>query len=212
VAEPPVPFVGDVVSTLQAHPEALAGIGLYVGCGNGRNYLPLLDAGLNLHGLDISGEALEQLAARRPELASRLTRADFRDLDLDGAFDYLVAIQVFQHGLDADASAYFARAAAAVRPGGLLFVRVNAAPTEIYFPHTVVERNRFGGLTARYEEGPKAGLCVHFYAAEELLELTRDRFELLAGPREVVTRREPPKTGTWSQWEAVWLRRAPGKM
>ena len=207
MAEPPLPFVGDVVATLRAHPEAFAGAGLYVGCGNGRNFLPLLDAGLNLHGLDISSEALDQLAARRPELATRLTRGDFRDLALDQSFDYLVAIQVFQHGLDADASAYFARAAAALRPGGLLFVRVNAAMTEIYLPHSVVERNRFGGLTARYDMGPKAGLCVHFYAAEELLDLTRGRFELLAGPREVVTRREPPKTGSWSQWEAIWLRK-----
>jgi len=207
VDEPPLSFVSGIVSTLQTHPAALTGVGLYVGCGNGRNYLPLVDAGLNLHGLDISGEALDQLAARRPELATRLTCADFRDLTHEASFDYLVAIQVFQHGLEADASAYFARAAAALRPGGLLFVRVNAATTEIYFHHTVVERNRFGGVTARYEEGPKAGLCVHFYAAEELLDLTRDRFQLLAGPREVVTRRAPPKTGSWSQWEAVWRRR-----
>jgi len=207
VAEPPVPFVDDVVSTLRAHPEVLAGIGLYVGCGNGRNYLPLVDAGLNLHGLDMSGEALDQLAASRPELASRLTRADFRDRALSQPFDYLVAIQVFQHGFQADASVYFARAAAALRPDGLLFVRVNAATTQIYFRHTVVERNRFGGLTARYDDGPKAGLCVHFYSADELRDLTRDRFRLVAGPREVVTRRAPPKTGTWAQWEAVWQKR-----
>jgi hypothetical protein len=111
---------------------------------------------------------------------------------------------VFQHGLASDVSAYFARAAAALLPGGLLFVRVNAATTEIYFEHTVVERNVFGGLTVRYDDGPKAGLCVHFYAADELRDLTRDRFRLVAGPREVVTRRAPPKTGTWAQWEAVW--------
>jgi len=207
VAEPPLPFVGEVVATLRAHPEALAGVGLYVGCGNGRNYLPLVDAGLNLHGLDISGEALDQLAARRPELAPRLTRADFRDLAFDRAFDYLVAIQVFQHGVEADASAYFAQAAAALRPGGLLFVRVNAVTTEVYFGHTVVERNPFGGLTVRYSDGPKAGLCVHFYSADEIRELTRDQFRLLAGPREVVTRRAPPKTGTWAQWEAVLQKR-----
>jgi len=207
VAEPPLPFVGEVVATLRAHPEALAGVGLYVGCGNGRNYLPLVDAGLNLHGLDISGEALDQLAARRPELAPRLTRADFRDLAFDRAFDYLVAIQVFQHGVEADASAYFAQAAAALRPGGLLFVRVNAVTTEVYFGHTVVERNPFGGLTVWYADGPKAGLCVHFYSADEIRELTRDQFRLLAGPREVVTRRAPPKTGTWAQWEAVLQKR-----
>ena len=37
--------------------------GLYVGCGNGRNFLPLVDSGLELHGLDVSGESLRQLQA-----------------------------------------------------------------------------------------------------------------------------------------------------
>jgi len=89
-------------------------------------------------------------------------------------------------------------------------LRVNSAATEIYFDHTVVERNRFGGLTIRYDDGPKAGLRVHFYASEELRELTRDRFRLLTGPREVVTRRDPPTLGSWAQWEAIWSRKHDG--
>jgi len=206
-AEPPLPFVDEIVSTLRAHPTAFAGAGLYVGCGNGRNYLPLVDAGLNLAGLDVSRQALDQLAARRADLAPQLTCADFRDLELDAAFDYLIAIQVFQHGVGADAAAYFVKTRAALKPGGLFFLRVNSAATEIYFRHTIVDRNAFGGLTARYDEGPKDGLCVHFYAREELLELARDRFRLLVEPREVVTRRTPPKTGSWSQWEVVWQKR-----
>jgi len=204
VAEPPLPFVGEIIATLRAHPAALAGAGLYVGCGNGRNYLPLVDTGLNLQGLDVSREALDQLAARRAALAARLTCGDFRHLDVDAAFDYLIALQVFQHGVEADAATYFAKTAAALRPGGLFFLRVNSAATAVYFRHTVVEQNRWGGRTVRYDEGPKDGLCVHFYVREELQALTRDRFHLLAGPRELVTRRTPPKTGSWSQWEAVW--------
>jgi len=206
-AGPPLPFAGEIVATLRAHPGALVGTGLYVGCGNGRNYLPLVDAGLDLQGLDASREAIDQLTARRPELGPRLACRDFLDLEIDAAFDYLVAIQVFQHGVAADAATYFAKAAAALRSGGLLFLRVNSAATEIYFRHTVVERNRFGGLTIRYEEGAKDGLCVHFYAREELLDLTQHWFRPLAGPREDVTHRAPPKTGSWAQWEAVWQKR-----
>ena len=86
-------------------------------------------------------------------------------------------------------------------------MRVNSASTEIYFRHTVIEQNRFGGLTIRYDEGPKDGLCVHFYAREELLDLTQPRFRLLAGPRADVTHRAPPKTGSWAQWEAVWQKK-----
>jgi len=206
VAERPLPFVDRILSTLRAHPAVMSGVGLYVGCGNGRNYLPLVAAGLTLHGLDVSREALDQLIARRADLKPRLTCADFRDLEIGSPFDYLVAIQVFQHGVQADAESYFAKTAAMLKAGGLFFLRVNSASTEMYLRHTIIDRNDFGGLTIRYDEGPKSGLCVHFYSRPELLELARDRFQPLAGPREAVTARTPPKTGSWSQWEAVWQR------
>jgi len=206
VAERPLLFVNQIISTLRAHPAVTSGVGLYVGCGNGRNYLPLVAAGLTLHGLDVSREALDQLIARRADLKPRLTCADVRDLEIGSPFDYLVAIQVFQHGVQADAESYFAKTAAMLKAGGLFFLRVNSASTEMYLRHTIIDRNDFGGLTIRYDEGPKSGLCVHFYSRPELLELARDRFQPLAGPREAVTARTPPKTGSWSQWEAVWQR------
>jgi hypothetical protein len=49
--EPPLPFVADVLSAVREH-DLLGAEGLYVGCGNGRNYLPLVQAGLDLVGLD----------------------------------------------------------------------------------------------------------------------------------------------------------------
>jgi SAM-dependent methyltransferase len=205
--EPPLPFVATIVETLDAHPDARAGVGLYVGCGNGRNYLPLIDAGLGLVGLDVSPEALAQISTRRPELSERLVHADFRDFGDAGAFAYLIALQVFQHGGEDDAAGYFARAARLLRPGGLLFVRVNSASTEVYHRHRVVERHPLGGFTVQYEEGPKRDLLVHFYSRKELLHRTRADFTLVAEPREDVIRRDPPKTGSWAQWEAIWRRR-----
>ncbi len=59
--EPPVAFAQDVVAAAR---QAGVARGLYVGCGNGRNYLPLVEAGLDLTGLDISAAAISQLAAR----------------------------------------------------------------------------------------------------------------------------------------------------
>ncbi len=46
--DPPLPFVAEILATLDEHPALRDGVGLYVGCGNGRNYLPLVDAGLRL--------------------------------------------------------------------------------------------------------------------------------------------------------------------
>ena len=35
-------------------------VGLYIGCGNGRNYVPLVEAGLDLVGLDVSATAIRR--------------------------------------------------------------------------------------------------------------------------------------------------------
>ena len=48
VDEPPLAFVDTILAVLATRPAARAGAGLYVGCGNGRNYLPLVDGGLTL--------------------------------------------------------------------------------------------------------------------------------------------------------------------
>ena len=203
----PLPFVREILGTLRSHRDARYGAGLYVGCGNGRNYLPLVDAGARLHGLDISEEAIRRLRVRRPGQSLPLAVGDFRSYEATAAFDYLIAIQVFQHGDEDDVSRYFIKAAAVVRPGGLFFLRVNSATTEVYHRHTVLQVNRFGGFTIRYEEGPKQALPVHFYSRDELLALIDADFQLVSDLREDVIHRAPPKTGSWAQWEGIWQRR-----
>jgi trans-aconitate methyltransferase len=207
--EPPIAFVETIFETLRGEPALWAGPGLYVGCGNGRNYLPLVDGGADLAGIDLSPEAIDQLVRRRPALAARLTCGDFHALPGEGRFAYLVAIQVFQHGDGAAVSASFVQAAALLRPGGLLFVRVNSVATEIYHRHTVVQRDDLGGLTIRYDEGPKRGLLIHFCSAEDLLARAGPAFEVVMTPCEQVMPRAAPQTGRWMQWEAVWRRRPP---
>lgn len=75
--DPPVAFVDDILLT--AVREGIT-TGLYVGCGNGRNLLPLVDGGLDLLGLDISDEAISQLARRRPDRVDRLRHGDLQSL------------------------------------------------------------------------------------------------------------------------------------
>ena len=203
-----MPFVRRIVETLHGA-SSDTGIGLYVGCGNGRNYLPLVDAGLDLIGLDISPEAIRHLSERRPTLpAQRLICDDFLGFPpVSTSFDYVIAIQVFQHGADADVTAYVAKVATLLRPGGLFFLRVNSASTQIYHAHTVVERNALGGLTVRYDEGPKRGMLIHFYSDGELCERLTPAFVPVLEPREAVTARAAPKSGSWAQWETIWKRR-----
>ena len=122
-------------------------------------------------------------------------------------YAFLIAIQVFQHGTALDARRWFTTAAALLPSGGLLFVRVNSVATEIWHRHTVLERTESGGLTIRYDDGPKQGLAVHFYARTELEALTRDAFVAVGGLREETIHRVAPKTGSWTQWEGIWRRR-----
>jgi SAM-dependent methyltransferase len=199
--------VQDIVETLRGA-STETGTGLYVGCGNGRNYLPLVDAGLDLFGLDVSTEAISHLRERRPSLAARLIRDDFLGFEPPRAhFDYVVALQVFQHGDDADIAAYLAKVAALLRPGGFFFLRVNSASTQIYHAHTVMERNPLGGLTIRYDDGPKRGMLIHFFSDLEVRERLTPAFLPVLEPREDVTIRAAPKTGSWAQWETIWTRR-----
>src|SRR5262249_14426924 len=147
---------------VRRHPGARDGLGLYVGCGNGRNYLPLVDAGLNLRGLDVSTEALGQLTARRPALGPGLHVGDFREFEPPAPLAYVIAIQVFQHGTRQEVASYFARVAALLAPGGLFFLRVNSAATQVIRRHTVIEHAEDGSFSVRYLEGPKAGVAIHF--------------------------------------------------
>ena len=203
--EPPLPFAQEILAALSASPLARSE-GLYIGCGNSRNYLPLVKSGLSLCGLDLSAESLRQLAASEPDLCKRLICADFRTFASRHRFDYVIAIQVFQHGTAVDMAKYFSGVRSLLSPGGFFFLRVNATSTQVRWPHTVIERSDFGGFTIIYDAGPKKGLPVHFYSREELLALTHDGFSVVAEPREDVTVRTPPAVGRWVQWKAIWRR------
>jgi SAM-dependent methyltransferase len=202
--EAPLPFAHDILAAIERI-GLPPGPGLYVGCGNGRNYVPLVAGGLDLIGLDVSAEALSRLAARLPERAADLVHGDLSALPPDATFSVVVAIQVFQHGREAEAHAHVAEAARRVAPGGLFCVRVNAAGTDLRHSHRVVERNEDGGFTVEYLDGPKAGLAIHFFAEEELVRLT-DGFEPVLPLRLDATAHEPPAMGRLLQWEAIWRR------
>jgi len=174
---------------------------------NGRNLFPLSSAGLDLVGLDVSAEGLGQLARRAP--GSRLVRGTVAALK-PRSLEVVVGIQVFQHGETEAALAHLRTGAELVAPGGILCVRVNAAGTEVWPEHEVIERDPSGGFTVRYLAGAKAGLAIHFFSERELRSGVPSDFTEILPPRLDATRREPPAPGSWLQWEAIW-RRSPSR-
>lgn len=200
--DPPIKFVNKIIKTLQKTQGISKGIGLYIGCGNGRNYIPLADSGLDILGIDISQVAIGQLLEKRPDFADRLQCIDFADFDSEETFDYIISIQVFQHGTERQTREYFQKSSALLKTGGLLFLRTNSASTDICLKHVVKETNADGGMTVCYAEGPKKNLDIHFYSQKELDKLCKE-FDHVLPACEDAQKRVPPKTGQWSQWELV---------
>jgi trans-aconitate methyltransferase len=203
--EPPAGFARDIIDA--AGPRNL-GRGLYIGCGNGRNFIPMTEAGLDLIGLDISARAVAQLRQRRPGTAGLIV-GDLSAILPSARFGLVIGIQVFQHGRRDQAHRHLTGAAARVAPGGLLCVRVNATETDIRHQHERTETGSDGSFTIRYRSGPKTGLDIHFFTAAELERLTGDGFTAVLPPRLDSTPHASPGRGQWSQWEAIWQRRTP---
>ncbi|HEX8971944.1 class I SAM-dependent methyltransferase [Oryzihumus sp.] len=202
--EVPVSFVRDILdAAADAH---LPGEALYIGCGNGRNVAPLADAGLDVLGLDVAPTTIAQARRRMPARADRFQVGSLDDLPSGATWPVVIGIQVFQHGTRAEAHGHLAAAAERVAPGGLLCVRVNASATDIWPAHRVVELGDDAGFTVRYTQGPKAGLAVHFFAADEIRAVLGPQFTPVRDLSLDVTHREAPGVGQWCQWEAIWRR------
>ena len=200
-----MPFVGDIVSV--AERERLSGgLGLYIGCGNGRNFLPLLDAGLDFLGLDVSRTGLGELAARVPSQSRRLIHGDISVLPDEPIFEMVVGIQVFQHGNRLFCHDHIRDAQRLVVPGGILAIRVNSVETDVEFAHEVVEPGDGSGFTIRYLAGPKSGLLIHFFALDELTGLFGSEFRPAFPVRLDSTIRDPSRGGQWGQWQGIWVR------
>lgn len=202
VGEAPVAFINAIAQTIRS--LSVDQPVLYIGCGNGRNYVPLVEEyGLDLFGLDISATAIESLRGRMPERANQLIHGDISTLPDGMTFGAVIGIQVFQHGTEAETYAHLRSAIGVLRPGGLFCVRVNAVGTEIEYRHRVVETNAAGGFTIEYQDGPKQGLNVHFFARAEIESLTNDLKPIVALDVQR-TERKPPAAGHWDQWEGIW--------
>lgn len=204
--EQPVPFVKTILATLERN-ELTTGKGLYIGCGNGRNYIPLVEAGLDLVGLDISDVALKEISDLKPELTNKLTCLPFSEYRPTTLFDYVIAIQVFQHGNYEELQQNFKKVADILKPGGLFFLRNRSTDNPTNDEYNVVERTQNGGFTLKYLTGTKKGLEIHFLSEGELHELSEMGLEEVIKPYTVRKMHEPPKKGEVVHWEGVWKKK-----
>jgi len=108
--------------------EEVGGPVLEMGCGSGRNLLPIARSGLAVHGIDSSPAMLraleEKLRLEPPDVRRRvsLTQGDIRSARLDGHYALVTApFRVAQHLLHLDdRRAWLCNVARHLRPAGLL--------------------------------------------------------------------------------------------
>lgn len=201
-SEGPVPFVKDIVEHLE-NEQLHGGVGFYPGCGNGRNLIPLLEAGLDIEANDISSTAVEQLKEKRDVVKVQV--GDFLSSTVSRPYDYLLSIQLFQHVNEHGVERLFEKVDQLLRRGGVFALRVNSIHTQIAEKHSKLSTSAEGGFTIRYESGQKNGQHIHFYSAEEIHRLTADTFDVIMPLREEFI---PRDNGTyWTQWETILKKR-----
>jgi len=172
---------------------------LDIGCGTGRNYIPLVEEGFDVTGLDISPVGLqilkEQLEEKR--LSAKLVMGKSSELPFDSdSFDFVLAHGSLHFGTWNEIENNFAEVWRVMRP-------------KRYFLFEVRSRNDATKITQRMDDkGYTAidftGLLMHFFTKEELLELAKEnRFDIAMGPIENSRPRRPPM-GDKFQWYVVF--------
>jgi SAM-dependent methyltransferase len=201
--EPPLPFTNLILETLNKE-HLLKGKGLYIGCGNGRNYIPLTQNGLDLIGLDISSVALKQISDKFPNLKDKLIHSSFSEYKSLQLFDYIIAIQVFQHGNYDEVMNNFRKVSSLLKPGGLFFFRNRSTDSPTVEKYEIIEKTDLGGFTVKYLSGSKKDLEIHFLSEGEVNQLPKHSLKPIIPPYKVKTERRPPKSGTMVHWEGIW--------
>jgi SAM-dependent methyltransferase len=100
------------------------GLALELAIGTGRIALPLVERGVEVHGIDISEAMVAKLRAKPGGAEIPVTMGDFADVSVDGEFSlaYLVFNTLFALTTQEDQIRCFANVAEHLRPGGTFVV------------------------------------------------------------------------------------------
>lgn len=97
---------------------------LELGVGTGRVAIPLAATGLEVHGIELDPEMIDQLRAKPGSERVNVHHGDMADMDVDGSFDLIYAVfgTLFMLPTQADQVRCFRRAAQKLTAGGKLVV------------------------------------------------------------------------------------------
>ncbi len=138
-------------------------------------------------------------------LPSRFLVGDLSALPASARYDLVVGIQVF-------------RTAPASKPTNTWPLRLTAShpegcsasastPQTATSTKTTTASRTTPTVASPFATGPKTGLNIHFFTADELRDVIGTSFTEVVPLRSHSTPRIPPGHGQWSQWEAIWQQR-----
>lgn len=172
VVEPTVHFLANLAS---------GGAALELGIGTGRIALPLSQAGVPVHGIDLSDAMLEQLRAKPGADRIGLTLGDFAHVRVQGSFTvaYLVFNTIANLTTQDEQVACFANVARHLEPAGRFVVEVgvpdlqrlppgetfrpfSVSPTKIGFDEYDVANQRMVSHHFRVDDGRLDTLSIPF--------------------------------------------------
>lgn len=181
---------------------------LDLGCGRGRNLIPLVERGLDVVGIDLSSKGLEMASheLRRRGLHAALVQGSSHALPFRSqSFDFVVAMGTIHHNFWADIESSFAEVARVLRPGRCLFFKCRADDDNEQSREQVSDCGR----TAIDTAGSKRGIVQHYFSHEELQQLANDfGFDILGSPVKKVHLTGAKPELRQARWQVVFEKRA----
>jgi SAM-dependent methyltransferase len=155
---------------------------LDLGCGSGRNLVPLAKSGFNVYGLDYSEKGISsaRILLMKKSLGAKLSVADaFSRLPYPGSFfDAVISIQVLSHSGEKGILHSVSEINRILKPGGLLFVTVPGRISNNKVRECLVRTaKKIAPNTYVPTKGSEAGL-VHFIYNKKLILLHYSLFRI----------------------------------
>jgi cyclopropane fatty-acyl-phospholipid synthase-like methyltransferase len=159
----------ELANYVQSHEER--GKALDLGCGDGRHAFFLAEEGFHVTAVDFSPVAINKLGSisrvKKLDQVLELHHSDARDFKYPkNSFDLVAAVTLFDHLTKADVRPLFAKVAASLKRGGVLFMKV----------HTVKDPGKINGSDKASE---LAWAIHHYFESDELKSLLKKDFEII---------------------------------